>query len=189
MKTLAISTLALFAIACAPDASLQQDASADIRMDEMVEASLDDILARTEGERRLLRRARKDLREIQEDMVESGAEVVGMIRGTFDDDKSTFKAVAYDSAGRPFFYIQGEYTWTAAPMQERILTGVAISTMTEKSGEMTRTEGTFEGATLDESYYGQQIFEGIAPMFHEGIWLVSPDRTTGHLIGLVGRTD
>ena len=189
MKTLAISTLALFAVACAPEASLEQDATEDRTMDEMVEDSLDDSLARTEGERRLLRRARKDLYDIQEDMVEGGADVVGVIRGTFDDDKNTFKAVAYDSAGRPFFYIQGEYTWTPAPRQERVITGVAVSTMSEKGGETTSTEGTFEGATLGESYYGQQMLEGAAPMFHEGVWLVSPDRATGHLIGLVGRTD
>jgi hypothetical protein len=186
MKTLAISTLALFAIACAPEASLTQDAPAEHPMEEI---NLDDELARTGLEETRLVEARKELREIKEDMVESGADVVGMLRGNFDDETNTFTAIAYDSAGRAFFRINGKYTWTDAPKQERILTGTAIATLTEKSGKTTRIKGSFEGATVADSYYGQQIFDGMAPLLHEGIWIAGPDRTSGRLIGLVAIID
>ena len=189
MKTLTTSILAMFAIACAPEASLDQNDTVGLEMDEGLESRLDDALSRTGSEEMILKRAQKELTEIHVDIDEDGAVVVGMITGTFDDNERVFKALGYGADGQIIYAISGDFPLSDDGLQRRLLSGEFISTVTGAGAESIPADGDWMGETSGDNYFGQQVAAGFTPLLHEGIWIEEPEGGSGHFIGLVAKHD
>ena len=191
MKTLAISTLAMLSIACAPDANIDHVQAQDTEMAQSLENDLDDALARTNVTSETLQRAKKEFREINIDMNDAGLSVIGMLEGKFDDRNNTFKAVGFNLERKALFTVYGTYTWTEGMVQERVLDGMFIASMDPDADvKVTHPEhGVLHGETNEYSYHMIQIAEGFEPLFHEGLWIESSESTTGHFIGLFSRAE
>jgi len=185
MKTLTISTLALLAIACAPEANDEYDQPMSPEMEDMTEAALDNAVARTVEDTKALQDARVMIGQLHDDIIGTGGTVVGSVGGTFDDANQTFKAVGYGTYGQPIYVIEGAYTFAGGPEQVRLLDGIFVSTIDPDSGIIIPNEGDFGGEADDDGYFGMQVAAGFGPLIHEGAWIELDGTTDGYFFGLV----
>ena len=188
MKTIALSTLALFALACAPEANDANDTEQMDAMDEQTEAALDEAFSRTEDDRNRFM-ARVLIDELRTEIKADGCTVVGTIGGNFDDDDGYFKAVGFGHMGQPILDMTGDFTWTDGPNQERILTATFTSITDGTSSEGRPESGDFMGQTDHETFRGIQTADGVAPLLHEGAWVEVAGTGQGYIIGLIANCD
>jgi hypothetical protein len=187
MKTIAISTLSLLAFACAPNASIDSDDATSPELKGSMEASIEVALKRSITEEMVLKRARKEIGEIHQDMVESDMMLVGMISGSFDEREGIFKAIGFGLEGQQIYEISGDIDPIKDSSARWLLDGDFLSTTTGEAAEHVPEGGLWSGMATDHHYFGQQVAEGYSPLLHEGIWVESPAGGTGHFIGLVAK--
>jgi hypothetical protein len=187
MKTIAISTLSLLALACAPNASIDSDDATSPELKGSMEASIELALIRSTSEEMVLKRARKEIGEIHQDMVENDMMLVGMISGSFDEREGIFKAIGYGREGQQIYTIDGDIDPVKDGSVHWLLDGEFVSTTTGEAAEHVPEGGLWTGMATDNQYFGQQVAEGYSPLLHEGIWVESPAGGTGHFIGLVAK--
>jgi hypothetical protein len=187
MKTIALSTLVLFAFACAPEAN---DASEDIRndMDESTEAALDEAFSRNEDDKNRFI-ARQMLRDLRADIKDDGCTVIGTVGGAFSDTEQYFKAVGFGHRAQPILDITGDFTWTDGPDQRRILDGEFTGLETVATAVERPDEGDFTGGTDDNTYTAIQLADGFTPLYHEGAWVEMTGTGEGYFIGLISHCE
>lgn len=187
MKTIAISTLSLLAFACAPNAGIDGEDATSPELKGSMEASLEVVLKRSISEEMVLKRARKEIGEIHQDMVENDLMLVGMVSGSFDERDGIFKAIGYGVEGQQIYTIYGDIDPVKDGSVHWLLEGEFVSTTTGEAAEHVPEAGMWSGMATDHQYFGQQVAEGYSPLLHEGIWVESPAGGTGHFIGLVAK--
>jgi len=189
MKTATLTTLVLFAAACAPEAGTMTDDALTMDMEASTEAAVDKVLPGTDDAiARLV--ARTTLRTLAKKYRDMDCRFVGTMSGSWHDRMGHFKGTGFGIFGDPLFEMSGELNQDETTPARREIEGF-FTAVDYREEELDRPEkGDFFGAVDGESYSAVQLADGYTPLVHEGAWIsASKLEGGGFFVGLISDCD